>query len=114
MFDSYLMTFADKATYDIWEDANIIVHEPPDPGETVGGYKEWVQSVVEIGQVDTVYFDGIQNEPPTYHAGYFVDIMTSGRKSVCQSEVVDPYPIELPHWWEGGKFFQKPWKKFDP
>ncbi len=103
-YDSYNMVFADEAEWLAFKDDKLM-----DEGE----YKGWVQGIHIMPTVDTRYWTGIQEEPPTYQAGYFVCIMTSGRKKVCQDEVCDPYPLEQFHYFQGGQFFQNEWQKYD-
>lgn len=113
-FDSYNMVFTDEAEWETFKDDNLIVKEP-EPGEPiVGEYKSWVQGVHIMPIVDNYYFTGIHEDPPAYHSGYFVCIITNGRKAVCQAEVVEAYVLEQFHYFQGGQFFQTQWQKYSP
>jgi len=110
--DTYLMQFTDEADWLAFKTLRLTDDES---GEEV--YKEWVQGVKVLGdQVHAHYWTGIPDpdpENPAIQPGYFVHCMTNGRKIHCQNEVCDPYPLTLPHMFQGGQFFQNNWHKFD-
>lgn len=108
-YDSYNMVFTDEAEWLAFKEDKLIDNETEQ-------YKGWVQGIHIMPKVLAYYFTGIHEDPedpPVYQAGYFVCIMTAGRKKVCQDEVCDPYPLEQFHYFQGGQFFQNEWKKYD-